>query len=139
MDSRYGHIIFPNVAAGLVPANKFTDILETALENICAKYNAEIDFYCVMPNHTHLIIKIIIGDHKGRSYHLGQIIGGFKSIVTRKLWKAGYKGKVFQPNYYEHIIRSEDNLNNIRNYILNNPSVNYEDIEWKKIDGVMKV
>ncbi|PJE60925.1 transposase, partial [Candidatus Roizmanbacteria bacterium CG10_big_fil_rev_8_21_14_0_10_36_26] len=29
--------------------------------------------------------------------------------------------KIFQRNYYEHIIRNENDLNKIREYIINNP------------------
>jgi putative transposase len=32
-----------------------------------------------------------------------------------------FSGKLWQQNYYEHIIRNEDNLNRIRQYIIENP------------------
>jgi len=31
-------------------------------------------------------------------------------------------GKLWQRNYYEHIIRTEDELNRLREYIVNNPA-----------------
>jgi putative transposase len=59
---------------------------------------------------------------------LGDIIGGFKSITTDKYilgvnnngWTP-FNGKLWQRNYYEHIIRNEIELNRIREYIQNNP------------------
>ena len=65
-----------------------------------------------------------------RSYKktpLSQIIRSFKSWITREIGK-----QIFQPNYYEHIIRSEDALDSIRTYILSNPWVEYDEIDWKR-------
>ncbi|OGP65777.1 MAG: hypothetical protein A3K22_02045 [Deltaproteobacteria bacterium RBG_16_42_7] len=52
----------------------------------------------------------------------------FKSFSTAKYligvkqhnWQP-FHGKLWQRNYYEHIIRNEDEMNNIRDYITNNP------------------
>jgi REP element-mobilizing transposase RayT len=40
---------------------------------------------------------------------------------------APYMGKIWQRNYYEHIIRDEKSYNNISNYIINNPAKWAED------------
>ena len=60
---------------------------------------------------------------------LGDIVGAFKSLVTveyiRGVKQSGwtrFDGKLWQRNYYEHIIRNENELNRIRQYIMNNPS-----------------
>jgi len=37
-----------------------------------------------------------------------------------------FKGKLWQRNYYEHIIRDENDLNRIRQYITDNP------LKWPK-------
>ena len=61
---------------------------------------------------------------------LGIIIANYKSIVTKRIWKiAGSKIPVWQRNYYEHVIRSETDLNAIRQYIIDNPA-NWEDDEY---------
>lgn len=66
---------------------------------------------------------------------LGDVIGIFKSISTHQYainvkannWPA-FPGKLWQRNYYERIIRNDDELNRIRAYILNNPQQwDYED------------
>jgi putative transposase len=59
---------------------------------------------------------------------LGDVVGIFKSISTHKYamnvntnyWPP-FAGKLWQRNYYEHIIRNEDELKRIRDYIKNNP------------------
>jgi REP element-mobilizing transposase RayT len=62
---------------------------------------------------------------------LGAIIAQFKSRVTKRLWKiptlAGTP--IWQRNYYEHIIRNDDDANRIYNYIQSNPSMWDEDEE----------
>lgn len=59
-----------------------------------------------------------------QSNSIGAIIGQFKSIVTKRInaYRNTPTQYVWQRNYYEHIIRDEDDLNRIREYIFNNPS-----------------
>src|SRR5262249_43007646 len=60
---------------------------------------------------------------------IGRIIQAFKSISTHEYtievkergW-APFQGKLWQRNYYERIIRSEEILDRARRYILNNPA-----------------
>jgi len=57
----------------------------------------------------------------GRS--LGFFIAGFKSAATKRINLAREKlgEPVWQRNYYEHIVRDEDDLLRIRQYIQDNP------------------
>lgn len=86
--------------------------------------SVELDAFVVMPNHIHGII-IIVGAGLALPYSpkLGDVVGTFKSIsaicVNRLLSRVGQP--LWQRNYYEHIIRDEDKLNLIRQYILENP------------------
>jgi len=114
--------------------------------------NIDLDEYTVMSNHLHGIIVINDenicrgdpcgrpqrneGNHKGYPYNekprLGDIIGAFKSITTNyyiqrtetKHWPR-FDKRLWQRNYYEHIIRNEQTLNKIRKYIRTN-SLNWE-------------
>ncbi|MDT0499133.1 transposase [Algiphilus sp. W345] len=75
------------------------------------------------------------GNHEGRPYGdgrppptLGDVMGAFKSITTvsytrgvkQSTWP-GFRGRLWQRNYYEHIIRDTASLHGIREYIANNP------------------
>jgi putative transposase len=59
---------------------------------------------------------------------IGDMVGAFKSIVTVNYirgvksldWKP-FNGKLWQRNYWEHIIRNEPSYQRISNYIINNP------------------
>ncbi len=97
--------------------------------------------FVVMPNHIHGIIWILPDDTssvgatcrsplqpssrpKGPpSASLGAIIAGFKSAVTRRInQRRGTPGaRVWQRNYWEHIIRNQRALDAIRRYIVYNP------------------
>ncbi len=59
---------------------------------------------------------------------IGDIIGGFKSMTTNEYIRnvennnwLPFDGKLWQRNYYEHIVRHENDLQQIRQYIIDNP------------------
>ena len=124
--------ILGNVINGGTLLNEFGRIVETEwLKSGQIRKNVELVEYIVMPNHFHGILVI---DSRGvlpyaptqfrlPSQTVGAIIRGFKSAVTKQVNQLrNTPGKpVWQRNYYEHIIRNEGELNNIREYILNNP------------------
>jgi REP element-mobilizing transposase RayT len=70
------------------------------------------------------------GEHIGSPLHT--VIQWFKTMTTNKYirgvkqngWST-FPGKLWQRNYYEHVIRNENELNRIREYIMNNP------LEWE--------
>ena len=57
-----------------------------------------------------------------KSNSLGAIIGQFKSVCTKRIWAAGFRHFAWQARFYDHIVRSESELERIRAYILANPS-----------------
>ena len=70
-----------------------------------------LDYFVTMPNHTHVIFIL----SKCR-LHLGEIVRRFKAKVSHAFGK-----NAWQANYYEHVIRNEEALLKIREYIVNNP------------------
>lgn len=95
--------------------------------------NVELDEYIIMPNHFHgvLFIKsrgvLQYSPTKNKfhspSQNIESIIRGFKSATTKRINQLRNmpENPVWQRNYYEHVIRSENELNCIRKYIKNNP------------------
>ena len=67
---------------------------------------------------------------------LGGIVDWFKTMTTNEYirnvrqnnWPP-FNGKLWQRNYYEHVIRNDDEMNHIREYIVNNPARWAEDEE----------
>ena len=62
---------------------------------------------------------------------LGAIIAQFKSRATKRIWKIPEfkETPVWQRNYYEHIIRNDQDLQNKTDYIEANPLLWDEDDE----------
>ncbi len=70
--------------------------------------------YCLMPDHIHLLIE---GKHDRAD--MRSFISLFKQ-KTGYEYKLKYGGKLWQINYYEHVLRSDENTKEIAYYILNN-------------------
>ncbi len=104
--------------------------------------NVKLDEFIIMPNHLHGIIVIInrSGEAclaptpipvKSKKDTLGSIVGSFKSSVTKQAKKFPLlvKGILWQRGYYEHIIRNDEELKRVREYIATNPIRWYFDRE----------
>jgi putative transposase len=80
----------------------------------------ELDVFIVMPNHFHGILWI--GEENLGKKSLGQIIASFKARSASRILKEGLTAhKVWQSDFFEHIVRTEKDLIRIREYIANNP------------------
>ena len=89
----------------------------------------ELDTYVVMPNHLHGIIDICDQYSGNREKDqalrkpLGRLIGAFKTVSTRRVNNAlETPGQpLWQRNYYERVIRNDEELDRVREYIVYNP------------------
>jgi REP element-mobilizing transposase RayT len=143
--------LFGDVVAGVMKPNDAGCIIETVWHELPARFPiVELDAFIVMPNHIHGII--ILSDpvdpvgagsprptaraglprpwaRKPRPY-IGQIVAFYKYQTTKRINQIrGTPGAPeWQRNYYEHIIRNDDELSRIREYIQNNPAA------WKTDD-----
>ena len=94
-------------------------------------HNVALDNWVIMPNHIHILLRI--EGETERIYpfptaDLSKIIGTFKAAVTRKVGNAYMRsGKLWQTSFYEHIVRCEEDYQNIWQYISGNPSKWLED------------
>ena len=99
-----------------------------------------LDAFVVMPNHIHAIIEInhsvvasavVVGAvhepplQARRQMLIPKIIGKFKMLSAKEinilLNNSG--NPMWQRNYYDHIIRNDESLNKIREYIIKNPQM----------------
>lgn len=67
------------------------------------------------------------GQPQGIVPTIGNIVGAYKSLVANaclEIYKSKNEtmGKLWQRNYYEHIIRNEKSYQTISEYIINNPA-----------------
>jgi REP element-mobilizing transposase RayT len=129
--------LFGNVINGEIKLNYLGQIAFNCWQEIPEHFpNIELDTFVVMPNHLHgiLLITEIVGTwqchvqpsrqfKKPISSSIPTVIGSYKSAVSKRInLVLQTKGQsIWQPNYYEHIARNEETLNEIREYIVNNP------------------
>lgn len=107
--------------------------------------NVELGEYVVMPNHIHGIISI---NNVGATHasplpksngptpgSIGAIVGSFKSAATKMIHKFPniHRKRLWQRNYYEHVIRNERDYQAIYDYILANP------VNWEKDNDYSQV
>ncbi len=134
--------LFGEIMKGRMQLNKAGLMTEAWWKKLADKFpNVQIDEYVVMPNHFHGII--IVGaapcgrpddrSESGQPHRVaptvGDVVNWFKTMTTnqyirgvrRNSWKPFFK-KLWQRNYYEHIIRNEKELNHFHQYIANNPA-----------------
>ena len=88
---------------------------ELFLLNKLAAFKCEAFIYLFMPDHLHAIIS---GTHKDSD--IKKCVDRFKQASGFWL-KQNTKGVKWQKDYYDHIIRNEEDLRNQINYILMNP------------------
>jgi len=129
---------FGRVIGGIVERSDMGRVAQECWKNIPAHFPyVELSEFVVMPNHVHGIIRIkprhgvetqyfaslqhVQRNQFGpQSGNLGSIIRGFK-IGVKKWATMNHMDFQWQPGFYEHIIRGEESLRNIRQYIMENP------------------
>ena len=82
-----------------------------------------LDTWVVMPNHIHGLLDLDSLQSSTKNKSISEIIRGFKTFSARQInRKRQITGiPVWQRNYYEHIVRNQDDLDRIRRYITQNP------------------
>ena len=131
---------FGTITNGETHLSEIGSFVKTQIENVQSHYPyADIPLYVIMPNHLHLIIRIDnTKTNASRNANIGKdtnmqnvsnqqgwlsvCIGGIKSSVT----KFSNEQKIhfgWQPRFHDHIIRNQDEMNRIAEYIENNPVI----------------
>lgn len=132
--------LFGDVVNGEMCLNRAGQVVtDEWTRSVTIRREITLDEFVVMPNHIHGIVWIVpvgahVGAHGGAPLHgqallhrpprsLGSFVAGFKASVTRGInaLRQTPGAPVWQRNYHEHIIRTEESLNRIRQYILDNP------------------
>jgi len=148
--------LFGEIVNGEMILNEYGKIVEQCWNDLPNHYdNIELDAYVIMPDHFHGIIFIVsVGaihelprqrqhelprqrqhelprqrQQQRRKMLLPKIVGRFKMNSAKQINQMRNTPgiSVWQRNYYERIIRDEKSLQNIRNYIINNPLKWYYD------------
>ena len=91
--------------------NGAQDVLEEYARRAHENFNIALGRYVIMPDHVHLFVR------GGRDFALSSWIGGLKRAISltlksRELW---------QPGFFDHILRSDESYGEKWNYVRENP------------------
>ena len=85
-----------------------------------------VDKYVIMPDHIHLLITIhaqtghpgrgVLTSIGQRSSVISRFVGTFKRFCNKE-----YGCNIWQPRFYDHVIRNQQDYNEVWEYIDNNP------------------
>jgi len=77
------------------------------------RINHAVYVFCLMSNHIHLLCSPM-----ETGIPITQFIGALNSRVTRLSWKYGFSGSLLQRSFYDHVVRKDEDLRKIAEYIL---------------------
>ena len=124
--------LFGNIVDGSMCLNAAGHMLASLWNDIPAWFgDVEIDTFVLMPNHLHGIIVSpdVTSEVTKVAPALGKVVAAFKSATTvhyisgvkTKAWPV-FRRRLWQRNYYEHVVRDEKALDRVRRYIDENPA-----------------
>jgi putative transposase len=133
-----GLAVFGEVVDGVMVLNPLGRIADQCWTEFAERHaDVQVDVHVIMPNHAHVLLWITGGPASadpgapGRSRKFGDAIAGslsslmgaYKSAVSQQ---AAHRDLISAPalwqrNFYDHIVRGDQELERIREYIRQNP------------------
>ena len=141
--------VFGQIVGDEMRANDLGRMAEQWWAKLPSRFSGvEVDEHVIMPNHFHGVILVttspgladVATERNGRPHGaaptLGAIVRWFKTMTTNEYLRGLREGRwrsllrrLWQRNYYERIVRDEDELNAIREYIVQNSARWARDVE----------
>ena len=113
-----------------VVLTKYGNVAEKQIQVMDELYeNLSVDKYVIMPNHIHLLIRILcVADERGSSgtptptynSHISRFVSTFKRYCNKQ-----YTEQIWQRGFYDHVVRNDEDYDAIWQYIDENP------IKWE--------
>ena len=98
----------------------YGDVAEKYIRQMDAFYDhLSVDKYVIMPDHIHFLITLHFATDaapKERTSAIARFVGTFKRFCNKE-----FGGNIWQERYYDHVIRNQEDYNEIWEYIDNNP------------------
>lgn len=130
--------LFGHIENDSMKLNVFGEIVKHCWYDLPNHYlNVQLDEFCVMPNHIHVIIIInnagivetglkpvsTTTSQPQKHHGLFEFVRALKTFSARRInEKRNSIGEpIWQSRFHDHIIRNEISLQQIREYIINNP------------------
>lgn len=137
--------IFGDIKNGRCSLNLYGQIVADQWQWLHNQYRyMTVDEFVVMPNHVHGVINItdcvendgvgtgrdrsLQNNHPSPDHHpqqkiksLSELVGAFKTTSSKRIHRSGLPSFQWQKSFYERIIRNDQELMRIRDYIQTNP------------------
>ncbi len=86
------------------------------LREVAEHHQWRVGNYVVMPDHIHFFCTTDDEPHS-----LSSFISAFKSITTRRAWQQGISGRMWQPEFHDHLLRTQESYREKVEYVRRNP------------------
>ena len=104
----------------VLPERVRSIVLDCCLHNNATKFDLHVAV--VMPDHVHMIFTPLVSQRAMEVYSLAEIMDAIKGASAHKVNKAlGRRGRVWQAESFDHVLRSSENLDAKIIYLLENP------------------
>ena len=97
--------------------DEIAKLVETSINFRIQKNEISVMCYCIMPDHIHMLFSL----NENYKYNLSIWISSFKRFISGQVRSKFGIIDFWHLNYYDHIVRTDESLKNIAEYILNNP------------------
>ena len=108
------HIVFRAIPETAPFKSELGELVWRLVLDRTAMASARILAACLMPDHLHLVAQP--GD-----VSLIAWVNSFKSYSTRLAWDVRERGLLWQPGFYDHLVRDDVELEATIQYVLTNP------------------
>lgn len=123
--------LFGTISNGHLLLNDAGRMIEDWYKALGNKFpQLQTDAFICMPNHIHMLLHLLDqnAEAEARLLSISEVIQWFKTMTTNAYIRgvkqsdwSPFQGRLWQRNYWEHIVRDEKSLESIRDYIINNP------------------
>jgi len=134
VDDRQHFVTFCTDRRWVLPECVRSIVLECCLHDNGSKYDLRVAV--VMPDHVHLIFTPLVDRAAMEVCSLAKIMDGIKGASAHKINEfLGRKGRVWQTESFDHVLRSSEGLEAKIQYVLENPVrrglvADWADYQW---------
>jgi len=106
---------------------KIAKVIEDEMEYRRVKKEVKLYCFCIMPDHLHILLSFNDDFQK----RLQDWVSAFKRHTSKVINELFNVRPLWQKNFYDHIVRKEESILKIAEYILNNPVRKGMALRWE--------
>jgi REP element-mobilizing transposase RayT len=90
--------------------------LVSAWRDIGERTGWRVGRYVIMPGHVHFFCW-----RADERRSLSEFVGGWKRLTTRRAWQLGHRDRLWQQEFFDHLLRSDESYGQKWEYVVHNP------------------